>query len=137
MLCTHPSSLENRMGTPSRAGSLHPQGTLSPTTSFSRQLLSQDKAAFQPLRDITTAERNRENQAEPSKKTKRTRVLLDARTELTDEELKVVFHNLRFRMDNNQESRLPEKNTYSYSGSRGGNCCRRSWKRKVVGLLKK
>lgn len=30
----------------------------------------------------------------PSKKLKRTRLLLDARTELTDEELKVVFRNL-------------------------------------------
>ena len=30
----------------------------------------------------------------PSKKLKRTRLLLDARTELTDEELKVVFRTL-------------------------------------------
>jgi len=65
--------------------------TLSPVTSFSRQLLSQDIEPFQPLRDITSKERNKENQAMPTKKLKRTRLLLDARTELTDEELKVLF----------------------------------------------
>ncbi|CAA7265812.1 unnamed protein product [Cyclocybe aegerita] len=61
----------------------------SPATSFSRLLLSQDLEQVQPLKDIT-AERNRENQGTPRQKLKRTRLLLDARTELTDEELKVA-----------------------------------------------
>lgn len=100
MLHTHPRS-ENRIGTPiSRAGSLNLRGAVSPAASFSRQLLSQDNETSQPLRDITTDERNRENQAVPSKKLKRTRLLLDARTELTDEELKVVFRTLcKFRLE--------------------------------------
>lgn len=88
-----PSNLENLIRTPSRAGSLNPQ-PFSPATSFSRNLLSQDNVPLQPLRDITTEQLNRKNQAEPSKKLKRTRLLLDARTELTDEELKVVFRDL-------------------------------------------
>jgi hypothetical protein len=61
---------------------------LSPTTTFSAQLLSQDQEPL-PLRDITTEEQNKANQANPFKKTKRTRLLLDARTELTDDELRV------------------------------------------------
>jgi len=81
------------MGPPtSRAGSVfsrvHVQA--SPATSFSRQLLSQDGELFQPLRDITAEHRNKDNQAAASKKLKRTRLLLDARTELTDDELKVA-----------------------------------------------
>lgn len=63
----------------------------SPTTSFSVQLLSQDREQPQPLKDITTAEQNNANQENPTKKVKRTRLLLDARTELTDDELKVCF----------------------------------------------
>ncbi len=83
---------ENRTAPPSRAGSVASQlRTLSPATTFSRQLLSQDAEQFQPLRDITAEELNRRNQVEPVKKLKRTRLLLDARTELTDEELKVNF----------------------------------------------
>ena len=62
----------------------------SPTTTFSAQLLSQDQEPL-PLRDITTEEQNRANQENPFKKTKRTRLLLDARTELTDDELRVRF----------------------------------------------
>ena len=62
--------------------------TTSPTTSFSAQLLSQDQDPL-PLRDITTEEQNKANQANPIKKAKRTRLLLDARTELTDDELRV------------------------------------------------
>uniref|UniRef100_A0A8H7Y7W3 Rad21/Rec8-like protein N-terminal domain-containing protein n=1 Tax=Psilocybe cubensis TaxID=181762 RepID=A0A8H7Y7W3_PSICU len=60
----------------------------SPAMSFSRMLLSQDEE--QPLRDITTEESNRHNQQDLTKKTKRTRLLLDARTELTDDELKIA-----------------------------------------------
>lgn len=59
----------------------------SPATSFSRLLLSQDEE--QQLRDITAEEVNRHNQQDLTKKAKRTRLLLDARTELTDDELKV------------------------------------------------
>ena len=44
-----------------------------------------------PLRDITTEEQNKANQENPIKKTKRTRLLLDARTELTDDELRVRY----------------------------------------------
>ncbi|PPQ76339.1 hypothetical protein CVT26_008967 [Gymnopilus dilepis] len=63
----------------------------SPATSFSRQFLSQDDdQPLQPLRDITAEERNRQNQGEARKKAKRTRLLLDARTELTDDELKIA-----------------------------------------------
>ena len=62
----------------------------SPTTSFSAQLLSQDQEPL-PLRDITTEEQNKANQVNPIKKAKRTRLLLDARTELTDDELRVRF----------------------------------------------
>ena len=58
--------------------------------SFSAQLLSQDQEPL-PLRDITTEEQNKANQANPIKKAKRTRLLLDARTELTDDELRVRF----------------------------------------------
>ena len=58
--------------------------------SFSAQLLSQDQdQPLPPLRDITTEERNRVNQVDAIKKVKRTRLLLDARTELTDDELRV------------------------------------------------
>ena len=78
----------------SSAGSLNPP-VLSPATSFSRQLLSQDNEALQPLRDITAEELNKINRAEPPKKLKRARVLLDARTELTDEELKVILRTLK------------------------------------------
>ena len=62
----------------------------SPTTTFSAQLLSQDQEPL-PLRDITTEEQNKANEANPTKKVKRTRLLLDARTELTDDELRVRF----------------------------------------------
>jgi hypothetical protein len=61
----------------------------SPTMSFSAQLLSQEQEQLLPLRDITSEEQNKANQANPTKKAKRTRLLLDARTELTDDELRV------------------------------------------------
>lgn len=64
-------------------------------TSFSAQLLSQDEELPLPLRDITTEELNQANQANPTKKVKRTRLLLDARTELTDDELRVRSMHLR------------------------------------------
>lgn len=63
-------------------------------TSFSAQLLSQDQEEPLALRDITTKEKNQANQADPTKKVKRTRLLLDARTELTDDELRVRFMRL-------------------------------------------
>lgn len=51
-------------------------------------LLSQDEL-IQPFNDIT-AEAQNQIHFEP-KRNKKTRLLLDARTELTDEELKVLF----------------------------------------------
>ena len=57
----------------------------SPATSFSYQLLSQDEHM-----DIVVKDDNLANPvALTAKKIKRTRLLLDARTELTDDELKV------------------------------------------------
>jgi hypothetical protein len=61
--------------------------------SFARAFLSQDMMddeIRQPLADITA-----ENQQidKPERKRKRARLLLDARTELTDEELKVNVQN--------------------------------------------
>ena len=67
----------------------------SPTTTFSAQLLSQDQEPLL-LRDITTEEQNKANQENPLKKTKRTQLLLDARTELTDDELRVGFMRFMF-----------------------------------------
>lgn len=61
----------------------------SPAASFSQLLLSQDIDQPQPLSNITKEDFNRQNQDNPPKKVKRTRLLLDARTELTDDELKV------------------------------------------------
>ena len=62
---------------------LHP---LSPATSFSYQLLSQDEH----IHDTAVKDHDRVNPvALAAKKVKRTRLLLDARTELTDDELKV------------------------------------------------
>ncbi|KAJ7293565.1 hypothetical protein C8J57DRAFT_1269366 [Mycena rebaudengoi] len=63
-----------------------PRSALSPATSFSRLLLSQDLDEPQPLLDVTTNDQNQVNRG--IKKVKKTRLLLDARTELTDEELK-------------------------------------------------
>ncbi|KIK07004.1 hypothetical protein K443DRAFT_129571 [Laccaria amethystina LaAM-08-1] len=60
----------------------------SPTTSFSRLLLSQDLDP-RPLEDMTIEEQGGANRAD-GRKNKRTRLLLDARTELTDEELKIA-----------------------------------------------
>ncbi|KAJ7071043.1 Rec8 like protein-domain-containing protein [Mycena amicta] len=64
-----------------------PISALSPATSFSRLFLSQDEEQpHVPLVDITN-----QNPAKPAaKKTKKTRLLLDARTELTDDELKTA-----------------------------------------------
>ncbi|KAJ6621737.1 hypothetical protein B0H10DRAFT_2017274 [Mycena sp. CBHHK59/15] len=61
-----------------------------PATSFSRMLLSQDldQDQPQPLLDVTTHNQNQGNRG--IKKVKKTRLLLDARTELTDEELKAA-----------------------------------------------
>ncbi|KAJ7634292.1 Rec8 like protein-domain-containing protein [Mycena polygramma] len=60
---------------------------LSPATSFSRLLLSQDAEPQLPLLDVTADDQNQTNRG--AKKIKKTRLLLDARTELTDDELKV------------------------------------------------
>lgn len=59
----------------------------SPATSFSYQLLSQDEH----MHVISTKDHDQGNPITlaAAKKAKRTRLLLDARTELTDDELKV------------------------------------------------
>ncbi|KAJ7783773.1 Rec8 like protein-domain-containing protein [Mycena maculata] len=63
--------------------------TLSPATSFSRLLLSQDVDQPEPpLLDVTANDQNQTNRG--VKKVKKTRLLLDARTELTDDELKAA-----------------------------------------------
>ncbi|KAF9270204.1 hypothetical protein L218DRAFT_952383 [Marasmius fiardii PR-910] len=68
----------------------------SPANSFSRLLLSQDEnIQFRqptPFADITTRALNEEKENRPNypRKNKRTRFLLDVRTELTDEELKIA-----------------------------------------------
>ncbi|KAL1741877.1 Rec8 like protein-domain-containing protein [Schizophyllum fasciatum] len=77
-----PSSALRRSRPPSRA--LTPREA-SPATSFSRQFLSQADGG-DPL--FETTRRNEEAQA--PKKLKRTRLLLDARTELSDEELRAA-----------------------------------------------
>ncbi|KAF8905571.1 Rec8 like protein-domain-containing protein [Gymnopilus junonius] len=75
----------------SRAGSAVSNIQPSPAISFSRLFLSQnDDQPIQPFRGITTEEFNRQNQSETRTKNKRTRLLLDARTELTDDELKIA-----------------------------------------------
>ncbi|KAJ7900331.1 Rec8 like protein-domain-containing protein [Mycena olivaceomarginata] len=60
----------------------------SPATSFSRLLLSQDEEPQVPLADVTAINGQNQNNS-GAKKVKKTRLLLDARTELTDDELKV------------------------------------------------
>ncbi|KAH0590754.1 hypothetical protein H2248_000879 [Termitomyces sp. 'cryptogamus'] len=71
-----------------------PLSTFSSTTSFLRSLLTQDNVPT-PLQDITLEERGRAN-ADIKKTKKITRLLLDARTELTDDELKTArTHYLR------------------------------------------
>ncbi|KAL0581624.1 R8 protein [Marasmius crinis-equi] len=84
--------LQSRLATP-RASVAPP----SPANSFSRQFLSQDEEfqepAPAPFTDITSQLVNDNKEKEnrpPTKKNKRTRLLLDARTELTDEELKIA-----------------------------------------------
>ncbi|KAF7320350.1 RAD21/Rec8 N-terminal domain protein [Mycena kentingensis (nom. inval.)] len=65
---------------------------LSPATSFSRLFLSQDEDQPQlPLTDITNDEPVLAAKRNSNKKNKKTRLLLDARTELTDEELKAEY----------------------------------------------
>ncbi|KAK0465040.1 Rec8 like protein-domain-containing protein [Desarmillaria tabescens] len=61
---------------------------ITPVLTFSQQLLSQDAEPVQPLQDITQQFQNASAPAQ--KKIKKTRLLLDARTELTDEELKTA-----------------------------------------------
>ncbi|KAF9076275.1 Rec8 like protein-domain-containing protein [Rhodocollybia butyracea] len=66
----------------------------SPANSFAQQLLSQDEDLFQPvsrpLADVTMNHQNNTNKAQPKKTLKRTRLLLDVRTELTEEETKIA-----------------------------------------------
>ncbi|KAF8078636.1 Rec8 like protein-domain-containing protein [Lyophyllum atratum] len=57
-------------------------------TSFSQLLLSQDEQPIVALNNITQEEQSRTNAG--IKRMKKTRLLLDARTELTDEELKAA-----------------------------------------------
>ncbi|KAK0208222.1 Rec8 like protein-domain-containing protein [Desarmillaria ectypa] len=61
---------------------------VTPVLTFSQQLLSQDAEPVQPLKDVTQHFQNAS--APTQKKIKKTRLLLDARTELTDEELKTA-----------------------------------------------
>ncbi|KAG7450531.1 uncharacterized protein BT62DRAFT_520092 [Guyanagaster necrorhizus] len=61
---------------------------ITPVLTFSEQLLSQDVEPVQPLQDVTQQFQNAS--APIQKKIKKTRLLLDARTELTDEELKTA-----------------------------------------------
>ncbi|KAF9568401.1 hypothetical protein CPC08DRAFT_625327 [Agrocybe pediades] len=86
-----PHSTENDRPA-SRIGSAVPDIPIgSPATSFSRLLLTQDEEMGQPLRDVTAEALNMPNPGEPRpRKAKRTRLLLDARTELTDDELKIA-----------------------------------------------
>ncbi|KAJ6604638.1 hypothetical protein DFH09DRAFT_316557 [Mycena vulgaris] len=66
-----------------------PASALSPATSFSRLLLTQDDEPQVPLLDVTAVnDQNQPNRG--AKKVKKTRLLLDARTELTDDELKAA-----------------------------------------------
>ncbi|TFK30430.1 hypothetical protein FA15DRAFT_607770 [Coprinopsis marcescibilis] len=78
-------------GNRQRAASLN----LTPGAFFARDFLTQDLGIPEPLQDVTTQEKDRVNQekekSKPSKK--RTRLLLDARTELTDDELKIARAN--------------------------------------------
>ncbi|KAK7064240.1 RNA cytidine acetyltransferase [Favolaschia claudopus] len=71
-----------------RANNDNAPRAFSPATSFSRLLLSQDEEPQVPLADVTTNNQNQKNAG--AKKPKKTRLLLDARTELTDEELKTA-----------------------------------------------
>ncbi|GLB36139.1 putative N terminus of Rad21 / Rec8 like protein [Lyophyllum shimeji] len=94
----NPEAVQSSCRTPSRA--------LSPPTSFSQLLLSQD-AQPAPLNDVTMEVQSRTNAG--IKKTKKTRLLLDARTELTDDELKTARMQylqtqnlLRCEIDNKQ-----------------------------------
>ncbi|KAG2023509.1 hypothetical protein CC2G_001155 [Coprinopsis cinerea AmutBmut pab1-1] len=59
----------------------------SPATPFASQFLARDTNMDGPLQDVTIEDTN---QSGPKNRKKRTRLLLDARTELTDEELKVA-----------------------------------------------
>ncbi|KAJ7169912.1 Rec8 like protein-domain-containing protein [Mycena filopes] len=71
-----------------RRPNIIPASALSPATSFSRLLLSQDVEPEVPLLDVTADGKNQVNRG--IKKFKKTRLLLDARTELTDDELKAA-----------------------------------------------
>ncbi|KAJ3751978.1 hypothetical protein EV360DRAFT_56004 [Lentinula raphanica] len=77
---------------PSSQAALAPQESASPVNSFAQQLLSQDdelpRAETVPLADVT--EDQNTNKPVKKKTHKRLRLLLDARTELTDEELKIA-----------------------------------------------
>jgi hypothetical protein len=63
---------------------------LTPGATFAAQFLSQNREQTPALRDVTPNPNiDGLANAEPKLKKKRTRLLLDARTELTDDELKV------------------------------------------------
>ncbi|KAJ2920204.1 hypothetical protein MD484_g235, partial [Candolleomyces efflorescens] len=78
-------------GTPgSRQGSVLSKRGPSPTNSFGRLFLSQDQSfRGTPLQDVTLGQGDGKTD-DPKQIKKRARLLLDARTELTDEELKVA-----------------------------------------------
>lgn len=93
-LLTYITIPENRPPSSYQGSQMTPRPAVSPATSFSRLLLSQDEEFPQPLLDITPGDQNQININKPAKKVKRTRLLLDARTELTDDELKVKLSTL-------------------------------------------
>ncbi|KAF6766048.1 Rec8 like protein-domain-containing protein [Ephemerocybe angulata] len=76
----------------SRQGSVLSNRAPSPANSFGKLFLSQDQQDFlgTPLREITPVAENGKQVGPKVPAKKRTRLLLDARTELTDEELKVA-----------------------------------------------
>ena len=77
-------------GTPgSRQGSVLSKRGPSPANSFGRLFLSQDQSfRGTPLQDVPVGQENGKI-GDPKNGKKRARLLLDARTELTDDELKV------------------------------------------------
>ncbi|RXW15504.1 hypothetical protein EST38_g10349 [Candolleomyces aberdarensis] len=78
-------------GTPgSRQGSVLSKRGPSPANSFGRLFLSQDQSfRGTPLQDVTGGQENGKV-CDPKNGKKRARLLLDARTELTDDELKIA-----------------------------------------------
>ncbi|KAJ8522580.1 hypothetical protein ONZ45_g871 [Pleurotus djamor] len=112
-------SPQGSLGTPSKkrkAFEVYQDGNETPllddAASFSRQLLSQDE----PYQDVAVDKgilRARKENIPPTKKFKKTRLLLDARTELSDEELKAARaeylrgqQNIRQELLNKQDEKM-------------------------------